>query len=554
MPLTLLSTIRLSFQQMSGQKSRQFCPFQLGLLVSIFSLLGEKDCNSQETSVKFPTIKRKGPERMRKKRLYLASGIGVVLLLSIIFSYLLSSVQKPYVLWEDHLGSSYYTRANAVAVTRDRIRPLLSNANRVYVVGKRGRFFTVRAYHAAGGFLQWQDPVFDGQHLSGEAFDVTVAGHRVFVVGQIGTSFSVRAYHESSGNIIWEDHFNRQGQLDKAVAVAVEGDKVFVVGRSSTTDGGYAFAVRAYDVATGILQWEDHDNQSGIFASAFAVAVRSNRVFVAGYSGSIIEQGPGSTFTVRVYDVGTGSLIWQDLVRGPDAGQDFNEALAVAVSDDTVFVVGKLSQIDCTNIVCTTFAVMAYDVAGDGSGQPSRRWIDSFSGEVVADEPGNINVAYDVVLSGDRVFVAGKTQTNAGGSAFTVRSYDAATGNLLWEDRYDRHGKRPDYASAITAYGNSVYVVGITNSSSGHDDFTLRIYDADGNGAGEPVLLAEDHVDGPDGQGSFSFDEANAVTLIPGFLGGRLFVVGSTGTIDGQAMATKAYNMRIPLLFVEEEE
>jgi len=86
------------------------------------------------------------------------------------------------------------------------------------------------------------------------------------------------------------------------------------------------------------------------------------------------------------------------------------------------------------------------------------------------------DVANAIAVQGNRVFVAGRTGTSAGGDAFTVRTYSAIDGSILWEDMYDREGAMHDVANAIAVKGNRVFVAGSTGTSAGGDAFTVRTY------------------------------------------------------------------------------
>src|SRR3989338_10386991 len=50
-------------------------------------------------------------------------------------------------------------------------------------------------------------------------------------------------------NLLWQDVSNREGNLwDSATGVAVKGNRVFVAGVSETTAGGGAYTVKSYQI------------------------------------------------------------------------------------------------------------------------------------------------------------------------------------------------------------------------------------------------------------------------------------------------------------------
>jgi hypothetical protein len=54
----------------------------------------------------------------------------------------------------------------------------------------------------------------------------------------------------------------------------------------------------------------------------------------------------------------------------------------------------------------------------------------------------------------------------------------AAPGSLLWGDYYDREGALIDEAYAIAVQGNRVFVAGTTQTAVGGLAFTVRAYSA----------------------------------------------------------------------------
>jgi TolB-like protein len=157
-----------------------------------------------------------------------------------------------------------------------------------------------------------------------------------------------------------------------------------------------------------------------------------------------------------------GSLLWGDNFDREGTGYDV--ATPIAVTGTTVFVAGATE----TSAGGAAFTVRAYS-AKDGS----LLWGDNFDREGDLDD-----IANAVAVQGKKVFVAGLTETSAGGAAFTVRAYSAKDGSLLWENFFDREGTGYDVATAIAVTGTTVFVAGATETSAGGAAFTVRAYSA----------------------------------------------------------------------------
>ena len=355
-------------------------------------------------------------------------------------------------------------------------------------------------------------------------------------------------YLSGSVGILWEDHFDREGSLsDRANAVDARGNlfftpggnRAFVVGRSETFEGGAAFAVRVYDVAGDgaggpKVLWEDHfDKQGDLSDEAKDVAVSGDRVFAVGVTGGV----GGAAFSVRAYNAtgdgaGGPSVLWED--HFDREGGLIDEANAVAVGANGIFVVGQTEDAASER----AFAVRTYDAAGDGAEGPSVLWEDHFNREGVLQDYANA-----VAVSDNRVFVVGFSETAAGGPAFTVRAYDVAGDgaggpSVLWEDHFDREQNLRDEAKAVAVSGDRVFVVGVTETASGGLAFSVRAYDAAGDGAGGPSVLWENHFDRLGNRR----DSANAVAVLPGFFVDRIFVAGTTEAAAGDSFTVRAYN------------
>ena len=63
-------------------------------------------------------------------------------------------------------------------------------------------------------------------------------------------------------------------------------------------------------------------------------------------------------------------------------------------------------------------------------------------------------------------------------SAVLLGAGAVAGGQLLWEDRFDGGGRDLVAVDAIVAEGNSVFIVGASQSGNGDTDILVRAHDA----------------------------------------------------------------------------
>lgn len=169
--------------------------------------------------------------------------------------------------------------------------------------------------------------------------------------------------------------------------------------------------VRGLDRRTGATVWEDRFGPV-TFGLAKDIAVEGQRAFVAGW---ILTPGRGFEFVVRAYDVDSGFVLWsRELNQEPDCVDerpDFARCVAKAVS-----------------------------------------------------------------VRNGRVFVVGHLTRTAAQSDFAVLAFDAATGASIWESVTDPSGTGAnDYAWAVSAHGDSVFVLGEIGNLSG---LLLQAHDA----------------------------------------------------------------------------
>lgn len=191
---------------------------------------------------------------------------------------------------------------------------------------------------------------------------------------------------------------------------------------------------------------------------------------------------------------------WAVRHAGSVTGPDDAQAIAVSPVDGTVFVTGLMEE---GTIAAET---TAYDPA---TGEVL--W-SAFTG--ASDNSHAIAVA--VAPDGARVYIAGPTMRAGTRSDYLVQALDAGTGALLWTAVYDGPASGFDNPSGLAAVGPNVVVTGISAGSDGEDATTLALDGASGE------RLWEARFDGPG-----HFDDRGAAVAASKD-GSLVFVAGTT--------------------------
>lgn len=301
------------------------------------------------------------------------------------------------------------------------------------------------------------------------ANDMALYQNKVITAGTDSeNSFTVTVLGASNGRILWENNSEMTG---RANAVAASTGRIFAVGRYNDWDNYRTlFAVRAYDLLTGSLLWEDVQGTAGVATSynvseAFGVAANGSRVYVVGALFSRNNPGGGAAFTVHAYDTKTGSLIWRDYF---DLYSYFDDAAnTVHLSGDKLFVGGYVTRMGGGR----AFTVRAYNAV---SGKPL--WTSVAGGYYLED-----NGATALTVAGNRLYAAGAA-TKDPFTGFATKAYDINKGTLLWEDHIDNQVPATfsltPVASTICATGSGIFAGGTSSVTGKGQAFTVRANEA----------------------------------------------------------------------------
>jgi WD40 repeat protein len=271
------------------------------------------------------------------------------------FGILAYNIKNGKLLWQDQvLGDpNGYSSAHTIGISQ--------NGKRLFVAGEiyngNNSDWLINSYNAKTGRLLWQDLVIGEEDDDDVPSAITVDKYRVFVAGKIngkGGDFLVRVHHAGNGRLLWYDRYDGSANgYDAANDITVYGRRAFVAGRVNNIGAGDDFAVRVYNKGTGELLWEDYfdGTEASGFGSADTIEAHGNLVFVGGSSAS----PHGTYYTIRAYRANTGKLAWQDHANGSAKDWDSVSDIAIA-KDDRLLTVGSLYNLDTKR----DFTVRAY--------------------------------------------------------------------------------------------------------------------------------------------------------------------------------------------------
>jgi uncharacterized delta-60 repeat protein len=272
--------------------------------------------------------------------------------------------------------------------------------------------------------------------------------------------------YDPDGNLIWSRSYNGPGNAsDRARAIVVDASgNSYVTGVSAGAASLSDYATLKYD-PDGNLIWEKRYNGPGNQNdSAWAMAMDgAGNVLVTGMSYS-----PGSGydyFTIKYNP--SGDTIWTRRFNGSGNGLDGAEAISVDAADN-VYLTGRSTGIGSF----TDYLTIKYNSSG------VMQWNRRYNGTGNVHDKG---VAVGTDASGN-VIVTGQSWSTPAKYDATTLQYDAS-GNLLWEDRFDGGADRDDFgnALAIDPFDNIIVVGAGRDTNSVNEDILVIKYDQSGN-------------------------------------------------------------------------
>ncbi|MBW2257363.1 MAG: PQQ-like beta-propeller repeat protein, partial [Deltaproteobacteria bacterium] len=348
----------------------------------------------------------------------------------------------------------------------------------IFVTGRSagvgtGADYATLAYDPATGGLLWEAR-YDGpasRYDTALAITISPDGATVFVTGcssVAGTrgGYTTIAYDAATGKQLWVARPGGragEGGWARAITISPDGATVFVTGDSKGSGVGKDITTVAYDAATGKPHWEvryDGPASESDWAAATTISPDGAMLFVTGYSEGT---GTGKDYTTVAYDPATGEQIWAVRYDGPASEDDVTRGITISPDGTAVMVTGHSGDAD----PFYDYATLAYDTA---TGEPL--WEARYNG------PTGYDAASAVAASpyGSTVFVAGSSVGGGPEYDYATLAYDAATGEQLWEARYDGPALATDCSQAITISPDGCTVVvtgGSVGAGTGYDFGTV---------------------------------------------------------------------------------
>jgi len=361
--------------------------------------------------------------------------------------------------------------------------------------------FVIQSLRRANGAVRWTDRVPEVPGVL-TALQITSAQGRVFASGYApgavpgSTDIVIRGYDALTGTLLWNRIWDT-GRDDQPQAIVAGTAAVVVVGYGGNSPARNAvnFIVRAYDPVSGRVLWDDRLERPDLESAAWTVAITKNRVFVAGTT----MMSTTSNLLVRAYNASSGALVWE--MTRPSTSP-----VTIKAVGGRVFLAGSSSDHNYVGAFDAKSGVMLWEdaaldrgifldlavdsnrvaVAGASNSALLVRAYDVGSGVMeweaqTAVAPGFREFGATIVMNERAVYVGGTSGRDFVYSEMLVRSYDSATGTLLWDDRSHRSGSS---ATAVDmALGkNRLFVAG--QASGVGIDFVMRAYDVRTDGTG----------------------------------------------------------------------
>ncbi|WP_181885134.1 SBBP repeat-containing protein [Pontibacter diazotrophicus] len=297
------------------------------------------------------------------------------------------------------------------------------------------------------------------------AADIAVDNEgNVFVTGHSNGDYLTIRYDASTGEQAWVQRYDGpSNNYDQAYAIAVDNSRgVYVTGLSTGLNLDSDYATVRYDAITGEQSWVQHyDGSLNIYDVATAIAVdNAGGVYV---TGSSLGTEYNSDYATIRYDASTGEQMWVRRYVGPDKGVD--NAIGIAADKSGVYVTGSSGFSNYT----TDFATVHYSTTGE------QIWAQHYDGPVDGYEWA-IAIALD---NSGGVYVTGSSEGLSYNSDYATIRYDAATGEQLWVQRYE--GSPNVYNTPrdiMVDNSGGVYVTGLSQVDDSNIDYATVRYAA----------------------------------------------------------------------------
>lgn len=353
--------------------------------------------------------------------------------------------------------------ANALAV---------DGAGNVFVTGysfRSGTNFDITTIkYTSAGVQSWQNYSGLASSSFDEGKDVAIdSNNDVIVVGGIqnttGTNTDFRTIkYTNVGGVAWTMDYSNSGNLDIALAVAIDGsNNVYVTGHSFVS--GQDLNIRTikynsagaqqYNTATNFSTINSIDSPSAIVVNNAGEAFVSGRVF----NGSFFDDD----IVVMKYSAG-GTVTNNTIINGTANSTDKANRIYLDASNN-LYLAGRIKNTGTSE----DFYLAKFNST------LGLIWSDSYNGF-----GGGYDEATDIVIDGSgNVYVSGSTFTSGSNFDFLTVKYDGTAGTRTWLTKFNGTANNVDKSKriAVDAAGN-VYVSGDSKGTGTGDDFSTIKY------------------------------------------------------------------------------
>lgn len=260
---------------------------------------------------------------------------------------------------------------------------------------------------------------------------------------------------------------------------------------------------------------------TGTYAGAFGSDDTATDLAVTPDGSTVITMGTSFTDVTGVdtvlvaSDASTGAQRWAATYAAEGTALDAPSALEVSRDGSLVFVTGSTCA-SATDLGTCDLTLAAFETAS-GAAAWDRR----------VDGPNqDLDAGSDLAVSpdGDVVYVAGLESALATGADASLLAVDVASGDLLWDARYDgARGMDSALRMTTSSDGERVFITGLSSTPSTGSDIATIAFDAE-DGEQLWAIRRDDH-GGDDAPTAIAFGEE------------RVLVTGTTDQGPGGAQA-----------------
>ena len=323
-------------------------------------------------------------------------------------------------------------------------------------------FYTAK-YSGTDGSIIWEQRYDGGQDDEPRALaldaqgNVIVTGRSIRPRAEGGASvdwYTIK-YAGSDGNLIWSRaHDGALRDQDVAYDVAIDADGNAIVTGTVRLGPDFTSSGRTikYAAADGSTLWEQTYSQGRTVLSANVVTdAGGNALLIMELSGFDVH------LAIAKYAAANGEVLWARIESGSEAGRHVQAYDLTANGTGDLFITGR-SLVSNNPAAGSSGDLYTARFAG---GTGARIWERRTNG------PGNgSDSGFAIRIDPEGQVITAGTVDSKSFDVHTAK-YSAADGAVIWENVYDSHGGRPDYASemVLDSAGNA-YVSGSSDASS----------------------------------------------------------------------------------------